>query len=133
LVYGVILKLLNFHDIFYKIFIFTNRKNHGLRFIENFIKISSFAHSYTKFLYQLDICHRKFCITHCRGFTFWSLGWNLQYPEGQKPGSKISSTDRQKLGHSSLRHFGGLTVPQIRTCKQNPNASKRQIPFHWKA
>jgi len=48
-------------------------------------------------------------------------------------GSKISSTDRQKLGHSSLKQFGGLTVPQIRTCKQNPNAPKRQIPFHWKA
>ncbi len=48
-------------------------------------------------------------------------------------GSKISSTDRQKLGHSSLKQFGGLTVPQIRTCKQNPNAPKRQIPFHWKS
>jgi len=37
--------------------------------------------------------------------------------------SKISSTDRRKL--AALKHFGGLTVPQIRTCKQNPNAPKR--------
>jgi hypothetical protein len=27
--------------------------------------------------------------------------------------SKIGSTDRQKLGHSSLKQFGGLTVPPI--------------------
>jgi hypothetical protein len=47
-------------------------------------------------------------------FTLQSLGWNLQYPEGQKPGSKICSTDRQKLAHSSLKQFGGLTVQQIK-------------------
>jgi len=68
-----------------------------------------------------------------QGIYLLATGWNLQYPEGQKPGSKIYSTDRQKLGHSSLKQLGGLTVPQIRTCKQNPNAPKRQIPFHWKA
>jgi hypothetical protein len=68
--------------------------------------------------------------TRSRGFTFWSLGWNLQHPEGQKPGSTICYTDRQKL--SAFKHFGGLTVPQIRTCKQNPNAPKKQIPLHWK-
>jgi len=29
-------------------------------------------------------------------------------------GSKICSTDRQKLAHSSLKQFGGLTVLQIK-------------------
>jgi hypothetical protein len=32
-----------------------------------------------------NICYNKFCIIRSRGFAFWSRGWNLQYPEGQKP------------------------------------------------
>jgi len=35
-------------------------------------------------------------------------------------GFKITSTDRQKL--PSVKQFGGLTIPPIKTCKQNPNA-----------
>jgi hypothetical protein len=47
-------------------------------------------------------------------------------------GLKIGSTDRQKLGHSSLKQFGGLTVTPIKTCKQNPYAPARQKHLHWK-
>jgi len=73
----------------------------------------------------------KFFTTRYGVFTLQPLGWNLQYPEGQKPGSMIDSTDRQKLGHSSLKHFDGLTVTPIKTCKQNPNAPARQKHLHW--
>jgi len=39
-------------------------------------------------------------------------------------GSKICSTDRQKLAHSSLKQFGGLTVTPI----QEPVSKTRMRP-----
>jgi len=40
-------------------------------------------------------------------------------------GSKIRSTDRPELGHTSRKHHGGLTVPRIKTLLAKPKCARK--------
>jgi len=63
----------------------------------------------------LQALYKKIHITRSGQFTLCALDWNLQYPEGQKPGSMIHSTDRHELARYLLKPHGGLTIPRIKT------------------